>query len=69
MIDGDRCFKTMHGYDVVFSETSNVVISGEDDGGEFEIQLDPTDLSLIYGAYMQMCTENIKEEEIRRNTK
>lgn len=68
MIDGDRCFKTMHGYDVTFSNGSTIVITGKDEDGEFEIQLDPTDLSVIYGSYTQMQKELLEERKLNESS-
>lgn len=50
---GERIIATSHGYDVSFSPTSTIIISNDDN----EVSLDPTDLSAIYGAYMQMQRE------------
>lgn len=57
---GERQLRTMHGHLVTFSPTSTIEIVDEKE--ELSISLDPTDLSAIYGAYIQMQKE-LNEDE------
>lgn len=65
MIDGERQLTTSGGYTVTFSDISTIVISKDDPKNDEydEVSLDPTDLSVIYGAYIQMVKER---EELKK---
>jgi len=67
MIGDDRQFTTSFGYTIVFNNISTIIISKDDpeEGGHVEVQLDPTDLSVIYGAYMQMKKEELEKEKVQ----
>ena len=59
-IQGERTITTMTGCTVTFDDAESLItIYGKNDE---EITLDPTDLSVIYGAYMQMLKERSLEE-------
>jgi len=63
MIDSSRNFKTSFGHLVTFDDTSVICI--QDSTGDFEIRLDPTDLSLLYNSYLGMKRELLEEELLR----
>jgi hypothetical protein len=67
MIGDDRQFTTSFGYTIVFNNISTIIISKDDpkEGEHVEVQLDPTDLSVIYGAYMQMKKEEFEKEKVQ----
>jgi len=47
--------------DVTVSFDSSSTIQFYDDEDQLLLQMDPTELSAIYGAYMQMCQEENKD--------
>ena len=51
--------KTLSGY-CEFEENSTITFYDKDENMVY--QIDPTDLTALYGAYRQMIKENIEEE-------